>query len=475
MKATNLEAVYLAQLKDLASVEKQLAAALPKVAEAAENERLKQLITEHHAETLEQGKKINALIESAGAKAGRKKCKGMAGIIEEAEELLTATGDGSAIDAMLISGAQKAEHYEIAGYGTAIAMASQLGKDEDRQVLEEILSQEKAADRKLSALATGSVNPEASNQDQDEEPGEPAMAGASGQQFQTQRSMSMPRRDYDDYDNRGSRGGYGRGGSSGYYDDDEDNRGGGYAGRSSGGRRSSQMQERDEYGQFAGYSGGGGGRGRSYYDDDDDSARGGRSGGRRYSSQGGRYDEDDEYRGGGQRFGGYEGRARGGQHSAEMQERDEYGQFAGYSGGGGGRGRSYDDDDTNGYPSGRRGSSRGGYGGGNGGGGYGRGGDITDSAGRHYTRESWERAQEGRSLGGQHSRGGRGGYDDDDRGSSRYSSSGGGRGRSSRGGYDDDDNGYTDSAGRHYSRESWERAQEGRSLGGQHSHGGGRR
>lgn len=440
MKATNLEAVYLAQLKDLASVEKQLATALPKIAEAAENEQLKQLITEHYQETVEQGEKINALIEAAGAKVGRKKCKGIAGIIEEGEEVFSATGDAEAIDSLLIAAAQKAEHYEIAGYGTAVAMAQQLGKDEDRRVLEQILSQEKQADRKLSALATGSVNPGAV--DDDDHRGETELTGPL--QSNQSRSMTMPRRDYDDYDDRGYRPGSNRGGSNQYnYNDDYDNRGGGYGGRSEGGRRSAQMQERDEYGQFAGYSGGGGGRGRSYNDDDDDMRGGnygrrgsssmqdrdeygrftgnggrydqdydnGRSGGRRYSSQmgGGRYDDEYDNRGGD----GYQGRAYGGHRSAQMQERDEYGQFAGYSGGGRG-GRQYDDDD--GYSARGRGSSsrygrhdyddeNSGYGrsrGGNRGG----GGDYIDSAGRHYSRESWERAQEGRSLGGQHSHGG---------------------------------------------------------------------
>lgn len=487
MKIKSLESVYQAQLKDLYSVEKQLAAALTRLAEAAGNEALKQIFTEHQAETVTQGEKVLALLQGAGVKNVRHKCKGIAGIIEESQEYLGAEGEASAKDAALIGAAQRAEHYEMAAYGTAAAMAAQLERENDRKALEEILGQEKAADQKLSALATGAVNPEASG----------SVAAGQGSDITSieKGTSTMARRDeYDSYEDRG---GSSRGSSR--YDDDR-----GYEGRSEGGRRSSQMQERDEYGQFVGSRGGSGG-GRGGYDEDDDR---GYSSSRRGSSRSSSYDDEDD-RGG--RFGGYEGRAEGGRRSSEMQERDEYGQFAGSRGGsGGGRGGYDDDDDDRGYSSSRRSSSRSSS--------YeddeDQGGDYTDSAGRHYSRDSWERAQEGRAMGGQHSHGGGRGssYDsDDDRGSSsgrRGSSSrsgsrsggssssyggssrsggssgrggngGGGRSSGGRGGNGGGGranggrgSGFTDSAGRHYTRESWERAQEGRARGGQHSHGG---
>jgi ferritin-like metal-binding protein YciE len=118
-----MEVVYLAQLKDLVSVEKQLLAALPKIAEEANDERFKAQLVEHAKQTQTHHERVTELLEEMGAKPGRKKCKGMAGIIEEGEELFGSTGEPSAIDAALIASAQRAEHYEMAGYGTAAAMA----------------------------------------------------------------------------------------------------------------------------------------------------------------------------------------------------------------------------------------------------------------------------------------------------------------------------------------------------------------
>lgn len=170
---------------------------------------------------------------------------------------------------------------------------------------------------------------------------------------------------------------------------------------------------------------------REYYEDDFEPSYQNRR-----RSAGGRSDFDDDFS---------EGRSRGGERSSRMQERDEYGRFVGREGGG----RYSDSSDE------WRGSR------GNGGGGY------VDSAGRHYSRESWERAQEGRARGGEHSHGGRSvsrGARNDDYEDRDFRS---GRGGSSR--YRDEDQGYiTDSAGRHYTRDSWERAQEGRSRGGHH-------
>ncbi|MGE3109009.1 MAG: ferritin-like domain-containing protein [Phycisphaerales bacterium] len=423
MNLKDLDSVYLDQLKDIHSVEKQLTAALPRLGEAAENSDLKEAFTKHLGETQEHLRLIEALLTGMSTAVGKKKCKGIAGIIAEADEVSKASGDGASKDAALIAAAQRAEHYEIAAYGTAAALARKLGKSNDQAVLDRILEEEKQVDRTLSRLATGEVNPLAHES-------ETAAGAAAGSTVHRRLSMGN-RRDYDDYDSGGR---------------------GGYEGRSEGGRRSSSMQERDEYGQFTG-SGGGGSRYRSEND-------GGYGGDGRYRS--------DNYGGG---RGGYEGRSEGGYRSSSMQDRDEYGQFAGYRGGGGSRSRYEDDDDRGSYGSSSRGTSQYRDRGGNDGGSYGGGrGDYSDSAGRQYSRESWERAQEGRSLGGQHSHGGRssrGDYDDSDYGG------GGGRSFSSRSSrYSSDDGDYMDSAGRHYSRESWERAQEGRSLGGQHSHGG---
>ncbi len=507
MKLTSSEVLYHYQLKDLASMEKQIEAALPKFEEAATDEKMKELFSTHREETAEQLKKVEELLKAVGKSARGRKCKGIEGILAEGDEAASSTGDDDTKDQCLAAAARRVEHFEMAAYIGAIATAQALGREDDVRTLREILQEENRTDKKIAGLFDGALQ---SADDAGAEGGLETVAANN-----SNGSSTMSYRD-DDRD-------YGRGGRSGGYDDDrgyqgrssggrqsaqmqdrddqgrfsgyDDDRGGsgrggygggGYGGRSSGGRHSAQMQDRDDQGRFTGYDdddrggsgrggyggGGGGYGGRSSggrhsaqmqdrdeqgrftgYDDDDGYGRGGGGGGGRRSSGGGG--------GGGQRFGGYDGRSRGGEHSAQMQDRDEQGRFIGY-----------DDDDS--------GSSRGGGGGrrySSGGGGGGRGGYdddrgyITDSAGRRYSRESWEAAQEGRSRGGQHSHGGgRGGYDDDDRGGygggrgSSGGNSGGGRGRGGD---------YVDSAGRHYTRESWEAAQEGRSRGGRHSHGGG--
>lgn len=403
MKLTSNEALYHVQLKDLASTEKQIEAALPAMEEAAKNESLKQAFATHREETAEQHRKIEELLKGVGKSARGRKCKGIEGILAEGAEAAESTGDEDARDLSLIAAARRVEHFEMAAYIGAIGTARALGREEDVEVLRSILEEEKQTDRKLAGLF-GELTQTTSDED----------AGGGAELVGSQHSNGSSSMSYQ-YDDRD----YDRRGRSGGYDDDDR----GYGGRSQGGRRSSQMQDRDEYGQFTGYRG---------------SSRGG--------GGGGGYDED--------RGGGYDGRSRGGRHSAEMQDRDEYGRFTGY------------DDD--------RGGGRGNYGNSGGGGGSGRrfGGSEGRSRGGRHSAEMQERDEYGRFMG----------YDDDDdRGSGRSGGGGGGGRRHSsggggggRGGYDDDDRGYiTDSAGRRYTRESWEAAQEGRSRGGQHSHGGG--
>lgn len=416
MKLASNETLYHILLKDLSSLERQVVESLPGVIESVSDEDLKSALSDHLEETKEHQTKIDKLLENAGKSPRGRKCKGMEGILAESDGFAAATGDDQARDIAIIAGARRVEHFEVAAYLSAIRLARELELDDDAKVLREILSQEEAADEKLSAVLT-QLTPTAGGADAERDRREDSPQSL-------QRSYDMTGRYNDD---------------RGYRDYDDRGRGGGYEGRSRGGHHSAEMQGRDEYGQFTGYRGSSGGRGD--------------------------YDRDYDDRG---RGGGYEGRSRGGHHSAEMQGRDEYGQFTGYSGGRGGDygDRDYDDRGSRRYSSG--GGSRGGPD-------YDDRGGITDSAGRHYTRESWEHAQEGRSRGGQHSHGGYGGgYDGGRGGYDDRGDYGGGRGNygGGRGGYDDR-GGITDSAGRHYTRESWERAQEGRSLGGQHSHGGG--
>src|SRR5688500_8768793 len=145
MKIKNLEDLLLQELRDLYSAEKQLLKALPKMAKAAQHSELKNAFEEHLAQTEEQGSRLEQASEQLEQKVAGVTCKGMKGIIEEGKEI-EEDAEAAVIDAGLISAAQKVEHYEIAGYGTARALAEMLGHDEIVSLLEETLEEEKDTD-----------------------------------------------------------------------------------------------------------------------------------------------------------------------------------------------------------------------------------------------------------------------------------------------------------------------------------------
>lgn len=144
-----LQETFLEELADIYDSEKQLTKALPKMAEAAQFEELKEAFEEHLEETKTHMERLEQVFEIFGEEAKGQKCKAMKGIIEEGEELIK----DEAGDAGLICAAQKVEHYEIATYGSLLAWAEKLGKDEAARLLEETLDEEKAADEKLNNLA----------------------------------------------------------------------------------------------------------------------------------------------------------------------------------------------------------------------------------------------------------------------------------------------------------------------------------
>ena len=158
MPAINtLEDALYDELKDLLHAEKQLTRALPKMAKAAQNEELKAAFEMHLEETQVQIERLEKAIESMGKKVSAKKCPAMEGIIEEGKEVMSEKGEPEALDAMIIAAAQKAEHYEIASYGTACTWAKQLGQTEALGLLKQNLAEEEATDKKLSKLAV-SIN-----------------------------------------------------------------------------------------------------------------------------------------------------------------------------------------------------------------------------------------------------------------------------------------------------------------------------
>jgi ferritin-like metal-binding protein YciE len=159
-EATNpLEELLQDELKDLYSAENQIIKALPKMIKGAESPELKRAFERHLEETRRQVERLNQIGEELGMKMTGKKCKGMEGLIEEGKEML-AELDEENMDAGLIGAAQKVEHYEIAGYGTARTHADLLGLKKVAKLLQLTLDEEGATDKKLTALAESIINVE---------------------------------------------------------------------------------------------------------------------------------------------------------------------------------------------------------------------------------------------------------------------------------------------------------------------------
>ena len=158
MKLESLDDVLEAELKDLYSAEKQLVEALPSIANAATSAELKSAIREHLEETRGHVRRLEEAFQAIGVEPESDHCDGMEGLISEGSEIAEADGNGDARDAALIAAAQRVEHYEIAAYGTARTIASQLGHDDAAKLLGETLDEESAADEKLTEIASSKVN-----------------------------------------------------------------------------------------------------------------------------------------------------------------------------------------------------------------------------------------------------------------------------------------------------------------------------
>ncbi|PSR55321.1 ferritin-like domain-containing protein [Adhaeribacter arboris] len=160
-KLKNLDELFQHEIKDLYSAEKQLIQALPKMAESATDAKLKQQFEQHLEETKAQKERLEKVCELLGISLGRIKCKAMEGLIEEGQELIAEDAEPEVKDAGLIASAQRIEHYEISGYGTAAHFAERLGHAEAFQLLSETLKEEQTADTKLNKLAKGYINQKA--------------------------------------------------------------------------------------------------------------------------------------------------------------------------------------------------------------------------------------------------------------------------------------------------------------------------
>ncbi len=161
MKLKTLEDLFHNELKDIYSAETQLVKALPKMAKAATNEELKAGFEEHLEQTKGHVQRLEQIGESLELQLTGHKCKAMEGLVAEGAEMISEDAEDHVRDAGLIGAAQRVEHYEIAAYGTARALARSLGHDEAVDLLTETLEEEKACDEKLTELAETVVNVEA--------------------------------------------------------------------------------------------------------------------------------------------------------------------------------------------------------------------------------------------------------------------------------------------------------------------------
>jgi ferritin-like metal-binding protein YciE len=165
-----LQDALLDEIKDLYNAEKQLTKALPKLAKNATNPKLRDALQSHLGETEGHVARLEQIFELLDEKARGKHCAGMAGIIEEGNDMLEEAEKGAVLDAAIIAGAQRAEHYEMAAYGTCIAWAGALGLGDVAKLLNQTLVEEKNADKKLSVIAEAGINEAATaGEDEDDE------------------------------------------------------------------------------------------------------------------------------------------------------------------------------------------------------------------------------------------------------------------------------------------------------------------
>jgi ferritin-like metal-binding protein YciE len=153
-----LEDLFVHELKDLYSAEQQLIKALPKMAKAASSEHLRAGFEEHLEQTKGHAERLEKILDDLGQSHRGTKCKAMEGLVEEGKQMIDEDAPPQVKDAGLIAAAQRVEHYEIAGYGTACTFAKILGHSEAEEALQKTLDEEKETDEKLSDLARSEVN-----------------------------------------------------------------------------------------------------------------------------------------------------------------------------------------------------------------------------------------------------------------------------------------------------------------------------
>ena len=178
-EAGTLHDAFIDELRDTYDAEKQLTKALTKLAKAASHPSLREAFESHLEETRGQIERLEQVFASLDEKARGKHCDGIAGIIEEGKSIMEEDFDDVTMDACLIAAGQRAEHYEMAAYGTLIAWAQAMGHSQAVKLLKQTLDEEKAADKKLSGLAEAGINQGAADAAHPEGAGDLVGAGAS--------------------------------------------------------------------------------------------------------------------------------------------------------------------------------------------------------------------------------------------------------------------------------------------------------
>lgn len=174
--AGTLHDAFIDELRDTYDAERQLTKALAKLAKAATSPDLSEAFSSHLEETQGQIERLEEVFASLDEKVRGKHCDGIAGIIEEGKSIMEEDFDDTTMDACLIAAGQRAEHYEMAAYGTLVAWARAMGHTDAADLLQQNLDEEKAADEKLSSLAESGINQEAADaahpdgEDEDAEP-----------------------------------------------------------------------------------------------------------------------------------------------------------------------------------------------------------------------------------------------------------------------------------------------------------------
>jgi ferritin-like metal-binding protein YciE len=153
MKPSSMQELYVEQLKDLYDAENQIIKALPDMIEAASSPELKEVLNQHLEVTKTQATRLEEIFSKLGEKPKGDKCKGMQGVLQEGSDLVEDIDDTNVRDAAIIASAQRVEHYEMAGYGTARAFATLLDENDASRLLEQTLNEEKEADDKLTELS----------------------------------------------------------------------------------------------------------------------------------------------------------------------------------------------------------------------------------------------------------------------------------------------------------------------------------